>query len=293
SSNNSQSNSQSREAKPELVLQTGYSNFFGATRLVFSPDGRLLATTTFRSGGIKLWDTATGRELRNLSGGGQSGFTMSPYVAFSRDGRWLAGSAGNNAVKIWDVTSGKEIQTLSVSKAGIAALTGFYFIAFDASGHLVTISDAIRVWDVNSGQELRSLNLALMNAAAFSGSEGASLTPDGSQLAFVFSDGSNNKVKFWDLNTGRETRSIDLDDGNIQSAQLGFAPDGHLTVAGLVDQRLKLWEVMPKGKERDLGPTQNQYDLIKFSHDGRVLALAEGYKIRLLEVSSGRELATL
>src|SRR6266545_6229517 len=64
--------SKSREAKPELVLQTGYNNFFGATRLVFSPDGRLLATATFRSSTIKLWETATGRELRDLSTGGQN-----------------------------------------------------------------------------------------------------------------------------------------------------------------------------------------------------------------------------
>ena len=41
---NQQTTSQAREAKPELVLQTGYNNIFGATRLVFSPDGRLLAT---------------------------------------------------------------------------------------------------------------------------------------------------------------------------------------------------------------------------------------------------------
>ena len=38
----------SKEAKPELVLQTGYNNFFGPTRLVFSPDDRLLATATFQ-----------------------------------------------------------------------------------------------------------------------------------------------------------------------------------------------------------------------------------------------------
>ena len=41
-----QSTTQAREAKPELVLQTGYNNFFGAARLVFSPDGKLLATGT-------------------------------------------------------------------------------------------------------------------------------------------------------------------------------------------------------------------------------------------------------
>src|SRR5882672_7486183 len=102
--------SKSKEAKPELVLQTGYNNFFGATRLVFSPDGRLLATSTFRSSTIKLWETATGRELRNLSSGTQTGFTMSPFIAFSRDSRLIAASAGNNSVKVWDVSSGREVQ---------------------------------------------------------------------------------------------------------------------------------------------------------------------------------------
>ena len=87
--NNAQTG-QAREAKPQLVLQTGYNNFFGATRLVFSPDARLLATATFRSSTIKLWDTVTGRELRNLSGGRQSGMGMSPLIAFSRDSRLVA-----------------------------------------------------------------------------------------------------------------------------------------------------------------------------------------------------------
>ena len=94
-STTSSSNQQAKEAKPELVLQTGYNNFFGATRLVFSPDGRLLATATFRSSTIKLWETATGRELRNLSSGRQSGMSMSPFIAFSADGRLLAASAAS------------------------------------------------------------------------------------------------------------------------------------------------------------------------------------------------------
>ena len=95
SSNDSPTGQQSREAKPELVLQTGYNNFCGATRLVFSPDGRLLATATFRSSTIKLWETATGRELRNLSSGKQSAMGMSPFIAFSGDSRLVAAAAGS------------------------------------------------------------------------------------------------------------------------------------------------------------------------------------------------------
>src|SRR6478752_839341 len=69
STTNTATDNRAREAKPELVLQTGYNNLFGATRMVFSPDGKLLATGTFRSSAIKLWETATGRELRNISTG--------------------------------------------------------------------------------------------------------------------------------------------------------------------------------------------------------------------------------
>src|SRR5260370_4833091 len=45
----SQTSPKSREAKPELVLQTGYNNFFGATRIFFCPDVSLLATATVRT----------------------------------------------------------------------------------------------------------------------------------------------------------------------------------------------------------------------------------------------------
>src|SRR6266480_5850322 len=126
---NSASTSQSdqtkaKEAKPELVLQTGYNNFFGATRLVFSPDGRLLATATFRSSTIKLWETATGRELRNLSAGGQNSLSMSPVVAFSADNNLLAASAGNNSVKVWEVATGREVQTVSGAQASFMSALG-------------------------------------------------------------------------------------------------------------------------------------------------------------------------
>src|ERR1700753_521458 len=58
---------QPRAARPELVLQTGYA-VMAATGLSFSPDGRLLATYSgMFSGQVKLWDVATGRELRTLA----------------------------------------------------------------------------------------------------------------------------------------------------------------------------------------------------------------------------------
>jgi WD40 repeat protein/uncharacterized caspase-like protein len=293
----SQSDQAAREAKPELVLQTGYNNFFGATRFVFSPDGRLLATTTFRSSTVKLWETSSGRELRNLSSGTQSGMSMSPFVAFSRDSRLIAAAAGDNSVKIWDVVSGREMQTLAGTQGSMtSAIAGVSFIAFTPDGRVVTVSDAIRVWDAASGQELRSISMELnLSSSSFmGGGGGAAITPDGNQLAFVLSDGGEkHQVKFWDLATGREARTVDLPDKEIDSIELAVTPDGRLLVAGIVEKRLRLWDLSGKGNERELTPTSTDNALIKFSRDGRFLALAEGYTVKLWDVATLRELPAL
>src|SRR6267142_2614895 len=294
STSKTQADQQAREAKPELVLQTGYNNFFGATRLVFSPDGRLLATTTFRSSTVKLWETATGRELRDLSSGTQSTMSMAPFVAFSNDSRLVAAAAGNNSVKIWDVTSGKELQTLAGTQGSIMSSMGVYFIAFTADGRIVTMGDAIRVWDVASGRELRTLDITNTDASHFFGGQGgASLTPDGNQLAFIVTDESRPQVKFWDLTTGSDVRSLNLPDKDIENIELAFTQDGHLMVAGLINKRLKLWDVTGKGNERELGSTASEINGIRFSRDGRLLSLSEGYTVKLWDVASGRELPSL
>lgn len=286
-----QTGQQPREAKPELVLQTGYNNLIGATRFVFSPDGRLLATTTFRSSAIKLWETATGRELRNLSGGTQSGMTLSPAVAFSRDSRLVA-AAGGDQVKVWDVVTGREVQTLTSSQNNVAAaIAGVYFVAFTPDNRIITISDAIRIWDSASGQELRAISISALNPEAFMGGAGAAISPDGSQLAFV--DDTEKQVKFWDLATGREARSIKLPDQEIDNLELSFTPDGRLLAGGTVNKRLRLWDLSGKATERELGPVTTDFALMKFTRDGKLVALAEDYTIRFWEVATGRELPSL
>jgi WD40 repeat protein len=51
----------------------------------------------------------------------------------------------------------------------------------------------------------------------------------------------------------------------------------------------------PTGKtsERQLGTTLRDFSLLKFSHDGRLLALCEAYTVKIFDVTSGRELPTL
>ena len=280
----------SKEAKPELVLQTGYNSFYGATRLGFSPDGRLLATATFHTNTIKLWETATGRELRNLSTGGQNTTSLSPVFAFSPDSRWLAASGASNSVRVWDVTTGREVQTLTGAAGSFMGAFGVTFVGFSGDGRrLVTISDSIHVWDTSTWREASTIQTSNLNPGAMTGGGGGvALSPDGNQLARV----DNDQIKFIDPMSGKELRTVSLPDSQMQNVELTFTSDGRLFAAGINDKKLKVWEVSSKS-ERIQTTTQKDFAIIKFSSDGRLVAVCDNYLVRVWEVSSGKQVTTI
>jgi len=287
----SQSNqTQSKQPKPELVLQTGYNSFYGATRLAFSPDGRLLATATFHTNTIKLWETATGRELRNLSTGGQNTTSLSPVFAFSPDSRLVAASGGNNSVRIWDVTTGREVQALTGATGSFMGALGVSFVGFSSDGRkLVTISDSIRVWDTSTWREVSTIQTSALGYGGFTGgSGGVALSPDSTQLVRV----ENDEIKFIDPMSGKELKSVSLPDAQFHNLELAFTADGRLLAAGADDKKLRLWDITTKS-ERVKTTILSDFALIKFSSDGRLVAVADNYVVHVWDTSSSKEVSTI
>ena len=82
-------------------------HMLGAHGVVFSPDGRRLATNGGSSpDAVKLWDVATYRELMTLLGQG----SMFTFVAFSPDGNWLAACSWEGQLHLWRAPSWAEIE---------------------------------------------------------------------------------------------------------------------------------------------------------------------------------------
>jgi WD40 repeat protein/uncharacterized caspase-like protein len=292
STTNTATDQRAREAKPELVLQTGYNNIFGATRMVFSPDGKLLATGTYRSNTIKLWETATNRKLRDLSSSGQTTIAIAPAIAFSRDSRFIAASGSDNSITVWDVLSGREVHHLAAAQSSIMGALGVYFIAFASDNRLVSVSDATRVWDLATGSQLQSIPMGLDGAIAIMGADGSmTLSPDGTQLLYVTED-SDSELHVVDLGTGREARRMKFADHQLDNVQISATPDGRLLAAGIQNKRFKLWDLTAK-KDHELGPTSKDYPLVKFSRDGRLLALSDSYNVKLWDTATLRELPAL
>jgi WD40 repeat protein len=87
--------------------------------LSFAPDGRTLASAS-RDRTIKLWDPATGRELRTLRGHDE--WVM--CLAFAPDGRTLATGGYADTVRLWQAASSDEVAAVQAEQRAKAAPSG-------------------------------------------------------------------------------------------------------------------------------------------------------------------------
>jgi WD40 repeat protein len=205
--------------------------------LAFSPDGTKLASTEVRwmdpaqfgegpyTTPIHIWETATGRELRQWQTDNGS------QVCFSPDGTTLA-SVGRQVIRLWDMANGQEIQPQS---AGHHSAIGD--AAFSPDGRsVVTVGHdrTIRFWDPSSGKVIRQLEKsdASLGFVAFL-----------RNCIWMASGYGRQPTRLWDVASGRELHRFQLpgepDHSFISCADL--SPDGK-TLATSADDGVILWD---------------------------------------------------
>jgi WD40 repeat protein len=94
--------------------------------LTYSPDGRMLASAGNED--IRLWNTATGKELRRMQ---VSDDGLVTSLAFSADSRMLAVGTNDRKVRVWETASGGERCRFQGHRGAIACL------AFDPDCRIV------------------------------------------------------------------------------------------------------------------------------------------------------------
>jgi RNA polymerase sigma factor (sigma-70 family) len=299
----------------EAVARLGSLRFYDGNpiyRVVFSPDGKRIVSVG--SGGQRLWDTATGRDLPMKIMG--AGF-------FAAGGKLLATSGDPNDPTLWDVATGQaqarlpaeatraphvlspDGKTLAYQhratfpggKTGPTLLfcdVGTGKIAdpidlggselremlFSADGKTLVAPDrrnAIHVFDVARRVSLRT---SPARAADFSGP--VALSPDGKTLAAAPPRG--NAIRLWDVGTFRELPALERQPQECPRS-LSISPDGKLLAATYPYPMIRLWDLAGRKEVRHI--LAQAFSAV-FSADGKTLAGGDDASVQLWDVATGQ-----
>jgi WD40 repeat protein len=120
--------------------------------VAISPDGATIASASYDKL-IKLWDAATGKELKTLKDHTDAIYAL----AFSPDGKRLISGAADRTVKVWDASTGERLFTLSDPTDGVNS------VAISPDGKFVAAAGqdkTIRVWAL--GEKAATLQASLI-----------------------------------------------------------------------------------------------------------------------------------
>jgi WD40 repeat protein len=264
---------EARAADAQVLAFSGHNDV--VTTAVFSPNGRNIASSSYDQS-ARLWDVATGREIKLLSG-----HTAGVNSAmFSPDGRFVATASRDKTARIWDAASGRELLTLNGHQSTV------WSAVFSPDGRsLVTASGdkTARIWDAVSGREITQLSghTESLHFAVFS--------PDGGRIVTASWD---KTVRIWDAATGRQILLLDGHTSRVWRAT--FSRDGSRVASASDDKTARIWDAATGRQTALLSGHTSRVMSAEFSPDGRrVVTASEDATVRIWDAATGQQLLRL
>jgi WD40 repeat protein len=232
----------------------------GQVLSAFSPDGRLVLTTTRIDTTARIKDATTGRLIVALRG--HTGRVVS--AGFSADGRRVLTGSSDGTARVWGTESGKSLAVLG-KPAG--STQGLKSAVFSPDGTLVATAgpgNAARIWSWATSRLVKQFRLADQVASV-------AFSRNGRRVVIT----DDRAAQVWDLSRGKRLAFFG---GQITSA--AFSPDGKFVVTGENDNAARVWAI---ATQRSLiafrRPPGSSHSIVSvaFSPDGRLIATASSF----------------
>ena len=119
-------------------------------KIVYSPEGSRVATSTAFDGQVYIWDAASARELRRFQAEPETAFAL----VFTADGSQLVTAGLSGSIRVWSVETGELLREWAAHQATVQSLV------FNHAGtQLASCShdQTVKIWSFDTGELLRML----------------------------------------------------------------------------------------------------------------------------------------
>jgi WD40 repeat protein len=264
-------------------------------KLVFSPDGRVLAWRA-ADHALDLSDLSAAKLLTPAG----SHREAVPLVVFSADGKTVRSCSSPSTIFEWDPVTGRRLRAINCrSDSSEGVLFGN---RLSSSDRKLFLGGTSTLRELATGREVCSFESRIQDATS-------ALSPTGTMLAIAGTDDRGSVTQVWNIGSGETVRRLAVGPGKPRGVAL--AADGRTLAVGshvstepslLRGQiEVRLWDVVSGVEIRKVqGDTLANAEAcdLMFSPDGKVLAVVGGWssgwcKVVICDVATGVRLHDL
>lgn len=235
-------------------LRTAIKGDIGKINALTSPADCKTLVTASSDGTIRLWDVATGEQLKVITSGHNS---QSTHLAFSPNGAMLAAGA-DTTVRIWDTRTGTHLFTSRHLETAVQGSETF--------GTTTPIGQIIELGFSTDSTKLYSVNSFI--------SKGSRELPNGEQVY--------GEIRSWDIGTGDSESAELIRDASVLPLTERIGQGEHITVVVKLENGIK--------KEM----TYTSFlGIAEFASDRRMFACKGRTALHLYDATTGNVCLTL